>query len=207
MLQDRTQTIFVIDDDPDVRESLQWLLESVGLQVCTYATALDFLAQCPEDAAGCIVMDVRMPGLSGINAQKKLSEQQINLPVIMISAHGSIDMAVTAMTQGALTFIEKPFDDQTLIDHVQTALEQNSHHRQKQKVIAEYRTRFNGLTKREHQVFEQVVKGLSNQEIADVLGINRKTVEGHRANMMVKMAVSSLSELVEIGISLRMDDQ
>ncbi len=203
MIQKQMQTIFVVDDDPDVRESLQWLLESVGLQVSCFENALDFFQKFIPGSSGCIIMDVRMPGLSGINAQTKLSEYQIDLPLIMISAHGNIDMAVTAMTQGALTFIEKPFDDQKLIDHVHTALEKDQAYRQTLTSIEDHLSRYNSLTRRERQVFDEVVKGLSNQEIADTLGINRKTVEGHRAHMLSKMAVGSLSELVQIAISLK----
>ncbi|MEH6825379.1 MAG: response regulator [Motiliproteus sp.] len=197
-----SETLYVIDDDADVRDSLQWLLESVGLHVISYDTALAFLQGYTAGACGCIVMDVRMPGLSGINAQKQLPEYGIDLPVIMISAHGNIDMAVTAMTQGAVTFLQKPFDDQALIDHVQQALEKDRAHRLRQGALSGRKQRYESLTKRERQVFEQVVAGLSNQEIADKLGINRKTVEGHRANMLAKMAVGSLAELVQAAVSL-----
>lgn len=196
------ELIYVIDDDADVRESLQWLLESVGLRVACYDTALQFLEGYTQGACGCIVMDVRMPGLSGISAQQKLPEYGIDLPVIMISAHGNIDMAVTAMSQGAVTFLEKPFDDQALIDHVQNALAKDRSHRQRLAVLSGRKARYAALTKRERQVFDAVVAGLSNQETAEQLGINRKTVEGHRANMLNKMAVGSLSELVQTAISL-----
>jgi FixJ family two-component response regulator len=196
------QTVFVIDDDTDVRDSLKWLLESVGLNVQTYENAMAFFEAFDTGASGCIVMDVRMPGLSGINAQKKLPEYNVELPVIMISAHGNVDMAVTALTQGAITFIEKPFDDQTLIDHVHDALERDrsrSVHRRSQSRI---RDCYERLTRRERQVLELIVKGLSNQEAADELGINRKTVEGHRANMTAKMKVDSFAELVQVAIAL-----
>ncbi len=200
--QTANQTIYVVDDDQDVRDSLKWLLESVGLQVSCYDTAMAFIEAYQPGSPGCIVMDVRMPGMSGVQAQKKLPEHQIDLPVIMISAHGSIDMAVTAMTQGAVTFLEKPFNDQALIDHVQAALEKDSANRAQQGVLSDRRAHYDSLTKRERQVFELVVKGLSNQEMADELGINKKTVEGHRANMMTKMDVGSLSELVHLAISI-----
>ncbi len=196
------ESIYVIDDDVDVRESLQWLLESVGLRVVCYETALDFLGSDHQGASGCIVMDVRMPGLSGINAQNKFDEYGIDLPVIMISAHGNVDMAVTAMTQGAATFLQKPFDDQALIDHVQQALDKDRNHRRQLHALSGTKNCYASLTKRERQVFEAVVAGLSNQEVADKLGINRKTVEGHRANMLSKMAVGSLSELVLAAVSL-----
>ncbi|PCM45451.1 response regulator transcription factor [Marinobacter sp. ANT_B65] len=196
------QTVFVIDDDTDVRDSLQWLLESVGLKVQTYENALAFFEGFDTGSSGCIVMDVRMPGLSGINAQKKLSEYNIDLPVIMISAHGNVDMAVTALTQGAVTFIEKPFDDQVLIDHVHDALEKDRARFVQRLSQSRIRERYDSLTRRERQVLELIVKGLSNQEAADELGINRKTVEGHRANMTAKMKVDSFAELVQVAIAL-----
>lgn len=196
------QTVFVIDDDVDVRDSLQWLLESVGLNVQTYENALAFFDGFDKSQSGCIVMDVRMPGLSGINAQKKLPEHDIELPVIMISAHGNVDMAVTALTQGAMTFIEKPFDDQVLIDHVHNALEKDRTRFARRSSQSRIRERYDSLTRRERQVLELIVKGLSNQEAADELGINRKTVEGHRANMTAKMKVDSFAELVQVAIAL-----
>jgi len=196
------QTVFVIDDDADVRDSLKWLLESVGLRVQTFENALAFFESFDKSQSGCIVMDVRMPGLSGINAQKKLAEHDIELPVIMISAHGNVDMAVTALTQGALTFIEKPFDDQVLIDHVHDALEKDRVRVARENSRARIRERYDSLTRRERQVMELIVKGYSNQEAADELGINRKTVEGHRANLISKMQVDSLAELVQIAIAL-----
>ncbi|MBK1885723.1 MULTISPECIES: response regulator transcription factor [Marinobacter] len=196
------QTVFVIDDDTDVRDSLKWLLESVGLNVQTYENAMTFFETFDVGASGCIVMDVRMPGLSGINAQKKLPEYNIELPVIMISAHGNVDMAVTALTQGAITFIEKPFDDQTLIDHVHNALEKDRARSVYRRSQSRIRDCYDRLTRRERQVLELIVKGLSNQEAADELGINRKTVEGHRANMTAKMKVDSFAELVQVAIAL-----
>ncbi|GGC69159.1 response regulator transcription factor [Marinobacter halophilus] len=196
------QTVFVIDDDVDVRDSLKWLLESVGLNVQTYENALAFFDGFDKGKSGCIVMDVRMPGLSGINAQKKLPEHNIELPVIMISAHGNVDMAVTALTQGAMTFIEKPFDDQVLIDHVHNALEKDRTRFARRNSQSRIRERYDNLTRRERQVMELIVKGLSNQEAADELGINRKTVEGHRANMTAKMKVDSFAELVQVAIAL-----
>ena len=196
------QTVYVVDDDADVRDSLQWLLESVGLKVAAFGNAQDFLDGYVSGSSGCVVMDVRMPGLSGITAQKKLPEYQIDIPLIMISGHGNVDMAVTAMTQGAKTFIEKPFNDQLLLDHVQQALQQDLEQREGQAQLGQLQQRYQLLTKRERQVFEQVISGLANQEIADHLGINRKTVEGHRANMMAKMAAQSLPQLIQMAVSL-----
>lgn len=200
------QVVYVVDDDVDVRDSLQWLLESVGLRVESFATAQAFLDGYPSGQSGCVVMDVRMPGLSGISAQKKLPEYQIDLPVIMISAHGNVDIAVTAMTQGAQTFIEKPFNDQTLIDHIQRALtdDQNRHQSLNRKQVL--LTSYDALTRREKQVLEQVIRGLSNQDIADKLSISRKTVEGHRAHMMRKMSAGSLAELIQMSLRLGLVD-
>lgn len=196
------QIVYVVDDDLDVRDSLLWLLESVGLNVVTFETAQQFLDEVPSEQSGCVLMDVRMPGLSGISAQKKLAEYGIELPLIMISAHGNVDMAVTAMTQGAITFIEKPFNDQLLLDHVQQALEQDQIKRSKQLKQQSLQQSQASLTKRERQVFEQVANGLANQDIAEVLGISRKTVEGHRANLMHKMSAQSLPELIQMALSL-----
>lgn len=196
------QTVYVVDDDWDVRDSLQWLLESVGLKVVSFENAQAFLDSFEPGSSGCILMDVRMPGLSGISAQKKLPDYHVDIPLIMISGHGSVDMAVTAMTQGARTFIEKPFNDQLLLDHVQQALAQDLAQRDGQQKLQSVQQHYAALTKRERQVFEQVAQGLANQDIAEVLGINRKTVEGHRANLMSKMAAQSLPELIQMAISL-----
>lgn len=201
---DTQQHVYIIDDDADVRDSLKWLLHSVHLAVQCFDNAQDFLEQCPKDAEGCIIMDLRMPGLSGINAQKNLAKYQIDLPLIMISAHGSIDMAVTALQQGALTFLEKPFDDQVLIDHVQMALAQDKERKASLHEKDTLKARYNTLTKREKEVLHHVVRGLSNQETADALGVNRKTVEGHRANMIAKMAAPSLADLVQAAVALEL---
>lgn len=205
MTQTRTaeQTVFVVDDDVDVRDSLQWLLSSVGLHVETFASADAFFqAAAKAPLRGCILMDVRMPGMSGLAAQTELEKRAIHLPLIMISGHADVDMAVTAMTQGALTFLQKPFSDQKLIDHVYAALEQEQLTFLKQTELAALKHTYSQLTRRERQVFDGVVAGLANQEIADQLSINRKTVEGHRANMVAKMGAGSLSELVQMSVKL-----
>ncbi|WP_372743303.1 response regulator transcription factor [Neptunomonas sp.] len=196
------QHVFVVDDDADVRDSLKWLLESVGFKTVIYDSAQDFLETCSADTQGCILMDVRMPGMSGLSAQKKLCARNISLPLIMISGHADVDMAVTAMTQGALTFLQKPFSDQALIDHVQQALLLNLNNWRQAAQMQDIRVHYQSLTKRERQVFEGVVVGHANQEIADWLAINRKTVEGHRANMMAKMQANSLSELIRMYVAL-----
>jgi len=202
MSTEANPTVFVVDDDADVRDSLQWLLESVGLRVQTFETGQAFLDAASAKARGCILMDVRMPGISGLTAQKQLSEQQIRIPLTMISGHADEDMAVTAMTQGAKTFLQKPFSDQALIDHVQQALLIDEQRWLQQSQIHDLQAHYDSLTRRERQVFEGVVSGMSNQEIADHLSINRKTVEGHRSHMMAKMQASSLSELVQMSVRL-----
>lgn len=202
MHKEPDQHVFVVDDDADVRDSLKWLLESVGFKTVIYDSAQDFLETCSADTQGCILMDVRMPGMSGLSAQKKLCARNISLPLIMISGHADVDMAVTAMTQGALTFLQKPFSDQALIDHVQQALLLNLNNWRQAAQMQDIRVHYQSLTKRERQVFEGVVVGHANQEIADWLAINRKTVEGHRANMMAKMQANSLSELIRMSVAL-----
>ncbi|SFG86576.1 response regulator transcription factor [Neptunomonas qingdaonensis] len=202
MHNEPVQHVFVVDDDADVRDSLKWLLESAGFKTVTYDSAQDFLENCSADTQGCILMDVRMPGMSGLSAQKKLCARDISLPLIMISGHADVDMAVTAMTQGALTFLQKPFSDQALIDHVQQALLLNLNNWKQAAQVQDIRLHYQSLTKRERQVFEGVVAGHANQEIADWLAINRKTVEGHRANMMAKMQANSLSELIRMSVAL-----
>jgi len=201
------QIVYVVDDDEDVRDSLQWLLESVDLNVESFATAQAFLDGYQSGQSGCIVMDVRMPGLSGISAQKQLPDYQIDIPLIMISAHGNVDMAVTAMTQGAQTFLEKPFNDQTLLDHVHKALADDLQRQTQRNRNQQLQQRYDGLTKREKQILTRVVQGMSNQAMADDLAINRKTVEGHRANMMSKMQAESLAELIQMAVVLDLISQ
>lgn len=198
-----TLIVYVVDDDADVRDSIQWLLESVGLTVVTCADAQQFLDTYESGKSGCLVVDVRMPGISGLNLQKQLPKQQIDLPVIVISGHADVDMAVTAMTQGAVTFIEKPFKDQVLIDHLQKALGDDMARRQELAHHQALQARLVSLTKREKEVMEGVVKGLSNKEIAEKLQVNVKTVEGHRAHMLQKMQASSLSDLIQMAIALK----
>lgn len=195
--------VYIVDDSADVRDSLQWLLQSVDLESRTYPSAHAFFENCPSDAAGCIVMDLRMPGLSGLGALKKLSDYGITMPLIMISAHGSIETAVQALQQGAVTFLEKPFDDQKLLDYIYAALEQDKQNRIDHQETLSIKQKYQSLTKREKQVFFYIAQGLSNQETADVLGVNRKTVEGHRANLIQKLELESLAQLVQLAIRLQ----
>lgn len=203
-MSDQSAIVYIVDDDADVRDSLHWLIESVGLSVVSCDSAQQFFDRYPPGQSGCLVMDVRMPGLSGLAAQKQLQQRDIEIPVILISAHGNVDMAVTAMTQGAMTFLEKPFNDQLLLDHIQSALTQDQQHQQNQQRCQALQQRHQQLTKREKQVFNEVIRGLTNNEIAEQLQINRKTVEGHRANMMSKMQADSLPELIQMAVSLNL---
>lgn len=199
-----TPIVYVVDDDVDVRDSLQWLLESVGLTVVTCVNAQQFLDIYEPNQSGCLVLDVRIPGISGLNLQKCLPEKDIDIPVIVISGHADVDMAVTAMTQGAVTFIEKPFKDQVLIDHLQKALNDDMARRQEQARYQALQIRLDSLTKREKEVMNVVARGLSNKQIAEKLQVNIKTVEGHRAHMLQKMQASSLPDLVQMAIALGM---
>ncbi len=194
--------VHIVDDDVDVRDSLQWLLQSVDLQSLCYENAQVFLDTCPQDACGCILMDLRMPGISGLVAQKQLAAHHINMPLIMISAHGNIDIAVQALQQGAITFLEKPFDDQKLIDYINLALQSDQEQKIQAQALKSLKECYQSLTKREKQVFGHITQGYSNQETADLLGVNRKTVEGHRANLIQKMQAESLAQLVQYALQL-----
>lgn len=193
-----SQFVHIVDDDQDIRASLKWLLESVGLSVKTFANAQAFFDYLTPLSRGCILMDVRMPGISGLSAQVSLNEDHVSLPIIMISGHADVEMAVTAMSKGALTFLQKPFNDQVLIDCVQDALKQENDRWELTQQVKSFREKVAGLTRREKQVFACIVDGLSNQETADNLGINRKTVEGHRGHLMSKLDAGSVADLVKV---------
>ncbi|UCE88164.1 MAG: response regulator transcription factor [Pseudomonadota bacterium] len=197
----REPTVYVVDDDSAVRESLQWLLESVDLHVETYCSAHEFLdAYRPADP-GCLILDVRMPGMSGLELQKALGDHDWTLPVIVITGHGDVPMAVRAMKSGAVDFIQKPFNDQTLLERIHQCLAQDRDWRARLSEQAALRSRVATLTPRERQVLEGVVGGRLNKVIADDLGISNKTVEAHRASIMEKMVARSLAELVTMCVS------
>ncbi len=192
--------VHVIDDDDAVRESIDFLLRSAGLSVRTYDSATSFLDAAPKISAGCIITDVRMPGLSGIDLLRRLQEMQIGLPVIVITGHGDVPLAVEAMKCGAVDFLEKPFDDDVLLASVRSALNRSEESAAVESERAEIRARIAALTQRERDVLEGLVAGHPNKIIAFKLEISPRTVEIYRANLMTKMKAGSLSELVRMAL-------
>jgi RNA polymerase sigma factor (sigma-70 family) len=193
-------TVFVVDDDQAMRNSLKWLIETIGMDVRTFGSADDFLNNYYPGRAGCLLLDVRMPGMSGLELQAHLARQEIRLPVIIITGHGDVSMAVKAMKSGAVDFIEKPFHDEELLSSIRNALDFDQKQRSLQSQRAEIAARLAELTPREHEVMEMVTDGRSNKEIASGLGVSAKTVEAHRARVMDKMRASSLAELVRMAL-------
>ena len=195
-------TVFIVDDDAQVRESLKDLIRSVGLRVELFASAQEFLRGQHPDAPTCLVLDVRMPGLSGLGLQKQASEAGLEIPIIFITGHGDVPMTVRAMKAGAVEFLTKPFRDQDLLDAIQQALERSRKAREQQAVTKELRRRFASLTSRQREVMERVVAGLINKETGAELGISEKTVKIQRHQVMEKMGARSLPELVRMADSL-----
>ncbi|MFP4602461.1 MAG: response regulator transcription factor [Halochromatium sp.] len=193
-------TVFVVDDDQAMRGSLRWLIESVGMRVETFESAHAFLDAYYPGRAGCLLLDVRMPGMSGLELQEYLGRRAIRIPVIIITGHGDVAMAVKAMKAGAVDFIEKPFDDEQLLNSIRKALEYDERHRALQARKAEIAACLAELTPREHEVMAMVTDGKSNKEIAAALNVSAKTVEVHRARVMDKMRADSLAELVRMAM-------
>lgn len=191
-------TIFVVDDDSAVRDALKLLLRSVGQAVETFGSGQEFLDAYGEDRAGCLVLDIRMPGMSGLELQQKLNERHSILPIIFITGHGDVPMAVEAMQAGAVDFIQKPFRDQDLIDRINQALEKDSNNRAALGERNDIRRRLETLTPREREVLDLVVHGKANKVIAGDLKLSQRTVEIHRARVMEKMQASSLAHLVRM---------
>ena len=191
-------TVFIIDDDQAVRDSLADLMDSVGIKVQTFANANDFLASYSTDCLGCLVLDIRMPGMSGLELQQELNRREALLPVILITGHGDIPMAVQAMRQGALDFLQKPFRDQELLDRVNHALKSCNKEHDSQQQTHSVKEHIHNLTPREHQVMQMIVEGKANKVIAIDLGLSQRTIEVHRKNVMQKLEARSLAELVRI---------
>lgn len=195
---ERKSTVFIVDDDQAIRHAMALLMRSVGLDYEIYHSADDFLAVFSDDKPGCLVLDIRMPGLGGLELQDKLIEKGSSLPIIFITGHGDVPMAVEAMQKGAVDFIQKPFRDQELLDRIGEALKTDQERRTEREEHAEVRSLFNKLTKREREVLDLVVTGKPNKVIAYELGVSQRTVEIHRARVMEKMQARSLADLVRM---------
>ncbi|TPW17383.1 MAG: response regulator [Halothiobacillaceae bacterium] len=194
------QIVYIVDDDAAVRDSLSWLIRSIGLRVDTYASGQQFLNVLQPSTKGCVLLDVRMPGMSGLDLHEQLIAEKRVLPVIMITGHGDVPMAVRAVKAGAFDFIEKPFNDQVLLDRIQQALKQNREILRLEAQKTDLINRLALLTPREQEVLKLVVVGNPNKAIAAQLGISCRTVEIHRGRVMEKMEASSLPELVHQGV-------
>jgi len=195
-------TVFVVDDDDAVRNSLRLLLKSVSLPVVAYASAPEFLDAYDTNQPGCVVLDIRMPGMGGLELQQQLNMRGAVIPLVFISGHGDIPMAVEAMQQGAFDFLQKPFRDQDLIDRVRRALERDATSRGPLREIERIRERRESLTARERDVLQLVTTGKQNKVIAADLGLSQRTVEIHRARVMEKMQAQSLAQLVRMMLDL-----
>jgi len=197
-MTERPPIVFVVDDDASVRESLKNLIRSVGLHVELFGSATEFLETQRPDAPSCLVLDVRLPGISGLDLQRRLADANVHVPIIIITGHGDIPMSVRAMKAGAIEFLTKPFRDQDLLDAIQVALERSRTRRQREAEIAVLRVRFESLSPRERDVVTKVVSGMLNKQIADEIGIAENTVKVHRSRAMEKMQAQSLADLVKM---------
>jgi FixJ family two-component response regulator len=199
-----TSLVFVVDDDASLREALKSLIRSVGLQVELFGSAQEFLQRKRPDVPSCLVLDIRLPGTSGLDFQRRLAEAGISIPIIFITGHGDIPMSVRAMKAGAVEFLTKPFRDQDLLDAIHTGLERDRARRQRDSEVAAVRERFEWLTPREREVLPLVVSGLPNKQIAAKIGTSETTVKVHRSQLMRKMGANSLPELVRMAERLGM---
>src|SRR5215467_3546863 len=201
-MTEQAPVVFVVDDDVSVREALKNLLRSVAFKVETFASAQEFLSSKRPDAPGCLVLDIRLPGGSGLDLQRRLIGAKIQIPIIFISAHADVPMSVRAMKAGAVEFLTKPFRDQELLDAVQEAIERDRSERDLEKEQEALRQRYEGLTSREREVFNLVAKGLVNKQIGDQIDITEPTVKMHRGRLMHKMGAESLADLIRMAEKL-----
>lgn len=198
-------TVFVVDDDADVRKMILGLVESIGLRAECFPSADDFLKAYHSRRPGCLVTDVRLPGMSGLELQESLAHQSSMLPVIVITGHADVPLAVRAMKSHAVDLLEKPFNTQELLDRIQHALRLDAERRREQAATAGIAARVATLTPREREVMDLVVRGLANKQVAYQLGVSEKTVETHRSRVMKKLSVSSVADLVRLSIGLNSD--
>jgi FixJ family two-component response regulator len=197
-------TVFVVDDDARMRAALERLLKSVGLHAESFATPQDFLRHKLPDVASCLVLDVRLPGMSGLELQRKLNEMRVTIPIIFITSHGDIPMTVEAMKSGAVEFLTKPFRDQDFVDAIQEALKRSDELRQQQAEIAQLRERYAKLTAREREVLRLVVSGMLTKQIASTLAMSEMTATVHRGHVMRKMQANSPADLGRIAEKLKL---
>jgi len=196
-------TIFIVDDDPSVRESTELMLKSVGFNVKTFVSAQDFLKANLQEDLGCLILDVRMPGISGLDLQEKLVSAKTPLPVIFITGHGTVPMSVRAMKAGAVDFLQKPFEEQDLLDAINRAITQQRERKSKKDEADKLQQRLKALTSREYEVFSLLVTGMANKEIAHKLGTSERTVKAHRTQIMEKMNARSLADLTRFAEKLK----
>jgi len=197
-MKDERPVVYVVDDDPSVLKSLERLLRSAGYQAEIFTSALEFLDFSHRDAPGCLILDVKMPELSGLELQERLAARELALPVIFITGHGTVPMSVRAMKAGAMDFLQKPFLDQDLLDAIGGAVATDRQAKQEQRELSKLRERLKTLTPRESEVFGLVVTGMLNKQIAFDLGTSEKTIKVHRARVMEKLSAESLADLVRI---------
>ncbi|MGC2259578.1 MAG: response regulator transcription factor [Candidatus Sulfotelmatobacter sp.] len=204
-MNEAAPVVFVVDDDPIVCTSMKRLIRTLGLEVQTFNTAQEFLRAKRPNAPGCLVLDVRLPDLSGLDLQQELAKARVDLPIIFVTGHADIPMSVRAMKAGAVEFLTKPFREQDLLEAIQHGIAQDRETRERRAAISELQQRLDSLTPREHEVFPLVVSGLPNKQIADQLGASEKTIKVHRGQMMRKMEAESLADLVRMSERLKIN--